>query len=258
MKKILVTRAAAQAQEFCDMLTQQGFEPICMPTIEIAPADDWTAVDAAFRNIQSYDALVFTSANAVTYFIERMARAGANCDMLPAGFGLGKKTKEAMTNCGIHLAPTADALDAKMLASEICTFMTQSGFDGITGMKFLFPCGYKAREELPQALRVHGAIVEPVVVYKTSIPSTNNVAEIESLFAKNEIACVSFFSPSAVENFLALFPDFKTKNGNVAIAAIGETTAEAMHSHSLSVDIISSAPDAQTMAKEIAARLGNP
>jgi uroporphyrinogen-III synthase len=255
MKKILVTRAADQAQEFCTLLRQNGFEPVLFPVIEIAPTDDWSATDAAFRNIHSYDALVFTSPNGARYFIERMARVGSNCDELPAGFGLGKKTKETMNELGINVAPTMDTLDAKGLASEICTFMSNAGFDGVTGMKFLFPCGDKAREELPERLREHGAVVESLVVYQNRIPASINTQEVASLFAKNDIACVTFFSPSAVENFLTLFLDFKTKNGNVAIAAIGETTAEVLRSHSLSPALVSSSPDIETFAKEIAAAL---
>ncbi len=253
MKTVLVTRPLSQAKEFCELLGKQGIESVCLPMIEIAPIDNWAPVDAAFRRIGSYDALVFTSANAVEYFIERMARAGANCDMLPAGFGVGKKTKEAMSTYGIDVAPTADTLNAKMLASEICTFLTQAGYEGVTGMKFLFPCGEKAREELPAALAEHGAVVDSLPVYKTILPSgidDARIREIEAMFAQNTIVCVAFFSPSAVENFLILFPDFPTKY-TANVAAIGATTADALRSRSLIPAVVSSSPEAETFANAI-------
>ena len=148
-----------------------------------------------------------------------------------------------MAKFGIRVATTADTLNATMLAGEICTFLTQAGFDGVTGMKFLFPCGDKAREELPLALREHGALVEELVVYNTKIPALDSlhIQEIEAMFELNEIACVTFFSPSAVGNFLTLFPavpSFET----VAFAAIGATTAEALRSRALMPAVSHHAP----------------
>ena len=45
---------------------------------EIAPAADVGPLDAAIAQIEIYDWLVFTSANGVRYFAERLARERAS------------------------------------------------------------------------------------------------------------------------------------------------------------------------------------
>ncbi len=254
---ILVTRPESQAREFCDALAARGAETICLPTIAIGEPDDWGAADLALEQLDGYDALVFTSANGVRGFIARMAQRGHNCDELPAGFGLGRRTKEVMAECGITVVPTDDALDAAGLAEEICTFMRHGGYDGIEGMRFLFACGDKARPELPEALAQHGGIVDRIVVYANRPADPAGTARVASLLDSGAIACVTFFSPSAVDAFLQLFPTFRsTQRSHTKLAVIGNTTAAAIRTHGMEPDIVASNPDSSTFAEEIAKALG--
>lgn len=256
MKKVLVTRAADQAGSFRDALARRGLEPVCLPVIEIVPADDWAACDQALALIDDYEALIFTSANGVRYFVERMARVGRNCDEMPAAFGLGAKTKAAIEDVGLMCVPTADALNANGLAEEICTFMSSAGFKGIKEMRFLFPCGDKAREELPAALRVHGAIVDNVVVYLNRPARAEAAGAVRAMFEARDIACVSLFSPSQVTAFLALFPEFiAAYRATLTVAAIGDTTAAALQTAGIIPDLVSSSPESDIFAAAIAAAL---
>jgi uroporphyrinogen III methyltransferase/synthase len=228
----LVTRPESQSHDFVAALAACGVEAVCVPTIAIGPPDSWDACDLALEQLDHYDALVFTSANGVRAFIERMAFRGHNCDELPAGFGLGRRTKEVMIDCGITVVPTDDALNASALASEICTFMTQSGYDGVEAMRFLFPCGDKARVELPETLISHGAIIDQVVVYSNRTADPAGAERVQQLFDNGEISVVTFFSPSAVDGFITLFPAFKDLHrARVKLAAIGETTAASIRAH---------------------------
>lgn len=254
MKRILVTRPADQGREFGDALQRAGLEPMYAPMIEIVPTNDWTATDTALQAIDEYDALVFTSVNGVRFFVERMSRTGRNCDEMPAAFGVGKRTKATIVDCGLTLIPTDDTMTAEGLAGEICTYLSGAGFQGVEGMRFLFPCGDKAREELPDALRTHGAIVDPIIVYVNRPVSSASSAQIIAAVDRGEIAAAAFFSPSQVDAFLAFFPTLIADHrASLVIAAIGETTAGALRQVKIIPDVVSSSPDATTFATEIAA-----
>src|SRR5690349_1996951 len=75
-KRVVVTRAEAQADEYVNMLRQAGAVPILFPTIEIQPIPDNKALDSALSNLRDYDWIIFTSTNGVRTVLDRMAALG--------------------------------------------------------------------------------------------------------------------------------------------------------------------------------------
>ena len=65
MKRILITRPRAQADEFAAKLRNAGFEPVYFPVIEIKPVEDNIALERALSKLGCYEWIVFTSVNAV-------------------------------------------------------------------------------------------------------------------------------------------------------------------------------------------------
>jgi uroporphyrinogen-III synthase len=65
MKRILVTRPRAQADEFANKLRAAGFEPVYFPVIQIKPVEDNIALERALSKLACYEWIVFTSVNAV-------------------------------------------------------------------------------------------------------------------------------------------------------------------------------------------------
>ncbi|CAI8058294.1 Uroporphyrinogen-III synthase [Geodia barretti] len=63
-KRILVTRAQAQAHDLEARLQALGAVPLSFPTIHITPPrDGYAALDAALRELATFDWVVFTSVN---------------------------------------------------------------------------------------------------------------------------------------------------------------------------------------------------
>ena len=52
MKRILVTRPRAQADDFGEDLQSAGFEPIYFPVIEIRPIENNIALDQALAKLE--------------------------------------------------------------------------------------------------------------------------------------------------------------------------------------------------------------
>src|SRR5213596_2224843 len=71
-KTILITRAASQSADLRNRLEDLGARVIECPTIQIVPPKSWKPVDEAVRRLPTYQWLLFTSANAVAQFMDRM------------------------------------------------------------------------------------------------------------------------------------------------------------------------------------------
>ena len=72
-KTILTTRAAGSTGDLTQRLTELGARVIECPTIELEPIENCTAIDQAIHRMNTYQWLMFTSANAVDYFMKRIA-----------------------------------------------------------------------------------------------------------------------------------------------------------------------------------------
>ena len=75
-KRIVVTRPKEDAADLSDRLVALGAEAIEAPMTRIVPPEDWAPLDGAMQDISAYAWIVFTSANAVDQFMQRLYRTG--------------------------------------------------------------------------------------------------------------------------------------------------------------------------------------
>ena len=71
-KRVLVTRPRDQAAEMVDRLSIMGAEAIEAPMIRVEAPDDYGPLDKAAAEAGTYDWIVFTSTNAVDFFMRRL------------------------------------------------------------------------------------------------------------------------------------------------------------------------------------------
>src|SRR5574340_351596 len=77
--RILNTRTQHQASAFSAQLRTLGAIPVEFPAIRIAVPEDWAPLDHALKHLcesKYYDWLVFTSANGVKSFFDRLVAQG--------------------------------------------------------------------------------------------------------------------------------------------------------------------------------------
>lgn len=72
----------ATSRRLAARLPSRAAEVIQFPTIDIKPLEDYSSVDAAVRNLGAYDWLIFTSANGVKCFWERLEAQGLDARAL--------------------------------------------------------------------------------------------------------------------------------------------------------------------------------
>ena len=224
-KTVIVTRARAQASALTKKLEAQGAKVIEAPAIKIVPAADYAPLDNAIANINDYKWLVFTSANGVDYFFERLgaakkdARALANVTLA----AIGSATAKALAEHGLTADLIPSAYKAEELAEALAGEIT-------AGDKILLARAKVAREVLPESLRKIGAIVDVVTAYETVADCENKDELIEAL-ESGEASIVTFTSSSTVTNLLEVLGDKKELLNKAALAAIGPVTADTLKKH---------------------------
>ncbi len=232
-RKILVTRSREQAGALSDMLRRHGAEPIEFPVVKIVEPASFDEMDAALDRIESFDWLLFTSANGVRAVIDRLRALGRDIRWLkgPKIGAIGPKTAEAVKCCGINVAFTPAEFVAEAVAHEFP--------EDPAGKRILVFRAQEAREVLPEMLAQRGAQVDVVPVYRT-LTEESDVERIRELLNGGEIDAVTFTSSSTVRNFVELIGD----KGRVAIpngtkiACIGPITAQTAAQCGLDPDVI--------------------
>lgn len=73
---VLITRPAGQGGELSALVAAHGGSSVHLPLIRIGPPESWAPLDAAIEMADSFDWIVFASANGVRSFAERLRIAG--------------------------------------------------------------------------------------------------------------------------------------------------------------------------------------
>ena len=103
-KRVVVTRARAQAAGLARRIEALGGEVIEFPTIEIQPPESFAALDAALEKIADYDWVIFTSVNSVEPFLARLEQKGKTAAALaPLKVGaIGPETAKRLEEAQIR------------------------------------------------------------------------------------------------------------------------------------------------------------
>jgi uroporphyrinogen III methyltransferase/synthase len=250
--RVLVTRAADQSGGIASALRELGAEAVVIPMIRLAPPADLSKIDTALGQLAGYDALLFTSANAVRFFVARAGEIGrSTLEDAPPAACVGPITADAARRAGfsVELVPD-DRRDAVGLLEAVSKHWPPRG------RRFLLPQAEAARPELAEGLRGGGASVDAVTVYQTVAAEVDAEALREQLCGRR-LDALTFTSPSTAENFVALLDEESLKAAaDCTIAAIGSVTADALRRLGLEPDYVPDEPTMQRLAEGLAARMG--
>ena len=245
-KRILVTRARAQASEFADLLEANGAEVIQFPTIKIQPIE---GVDVPSPN--EYDWVIFTSVNAVEVFYERLRQNGKDVRAFGGSSvcAVGSKTVEALNNIGIQPDFVPSNARGSAIAGEI---------GDVCKKKILLPRAKIATADLPDALEQKGAFVDDVSLYDTVKVAGENREAIEAELLNGDIDFVTFTSSSTVTNFLEMFPahTLAVLLADVKVAVIGPTTQKTAQEQGVRVDVVAKEASVESLVEAIISETG--
>ena len=187
-RRVVVTRARAQASELAAKLAELGAEVVEAPMLEITDPDDGgAALQTALRDIASYDWLVLSSPNGVHRTFAHLPDARALAGVRIAAVGTG--TADALAGYRV----VADLVPTRFVAESLVAELPAPPPGG--GL-VLVARAQVAREVIPDGLRAAGWTVDVVDAYRSRpVPLTEEQAE-----AVAAADAVTFASSSSVTN----------------------------------------------------------
>ncbi len=220
-KRIVVTRASAQAEGMARALRRRGAIPVLAPTIEIGPPDDPAPLAQAARALDRYALVAFTSANGVEAFFRALDEAGLDARALRGAqvAAIGPGTAGALGRHGIRADVLAAEHRGEALAAAVLARVGPSE-------RVLLPRAAVARDVFPDALAAHGVSCDVVEAYRTRAPSADAVAGALARLRTRPPDAIAFTASSTVENFCALLPAPDVLLRRVAVASIGPITSD--------------------------------
>ena len=227
-KRIVITRAATQAGTLGHQLHELGADVVELPLIAFAPPMDAAPLDAALANLSDYDWLIFTSANGVRYFLDRLDQSPYDLRGLRAKLcAIGPATARELQE--LHLK--VDVIPEEYVAESLVDAMSR---EALVGKRVLIPRAAVARDVVPIELRKLGAHVDVVETYRTVVPAASEQLAKE-LFGAGKPDWITFTSSSTVKNFLALSGADSLLGVN--IASIGPVTSATAKMHCVEVSV---------------------
>ena len=223
-RRIVITRSAVQREMLAKELSARGAIPVVLPLVSFADPDDFAPLDRAIEEIQQFDWIILTSAQAVRAVVKRgeelersLMRSGSKLRIA----SVGPVTAEAARQAGLPVEYVAETHTGAALAEELG--------DRLQGAKVFLPRSDRANPDLPPALKRRGAQVTEVIAYRTLKPTDVDQRNLRQI-AEGAADAVLFFSPSAVQHFAELFggEQLRALQDKLAITAVGPVTANVL------------------------------
>jgi uroporphyrinogen III methyltransferase/synthase len=225
-RRVVVTRARAQASGLAATLRGLGAEVVELPAIRIEPRTGSEEVRAAIDAIHTYALVCLTSPNGAQLLFEAMAAAGLDARALASATvaAIGPGTAAALAEHGI----AADVVPERFVAEALVEALAAVD---LAGRPALVARAAEARDVLPEALRERGAEVDVVALYET----VREEPAPEAVEAAQDAGYVTFTSSSTVRNLTAALGDRFPAAARVV--SIGPVTSEAARAAGLEVAV---------------------
>jgi len=216
-RRVVVTRARAQASGLAATLRALGAGVVELPAIRIEPRIESEEVREAIGRIGEYALVCVTSPNGAHLLFEALATAGHDARALANATvaAIGPGTARALAEHGI----AADIVPDRFVAEALVEALADVDVDG---KRVLVARAAEARDVLPDALRERGAEVDVIALYET----VRGAPDDEAIDAAQSADYVTFTSSSTVRNLTEALGDrFPAAARVVSIGPITSETA---------------------------------
>lgn len=237
-KVVIVTRAEHQAAAFESLLQAEGATVYRYPCLAIAPPDNTGPLDDALRAAAEgrFDWLALTSANAVDAVAQRLAALG-----MPSGALTGLRVA-AVGPSTARAAEEALGLLVEMVPEVGYSALEMvEAFPDITGARILLPLSALDNNEMVRALARRGAQVTAVTAYQPGM--SRGGVNLPQLLAQGAVDAITLTSGSTANNLARRLQSEGGSVqllGNVCLACIGPSAAQALEALGLRASVIAS------------------
>ena len=230
-KVVLLRSADGPEDRYVRALEKRSLQATCVPVLAFRfPNQD--ALRSCLTDPSQYAGLILTSPRAV--------RALEGIDLPKAvwdtwtdqpAYAVGPKTASAVRDIGF--TPSGEGAGSASALESVIAKQKKP---------YLFLCGNRRRDVLPDALQEAGTPFEELIVYETGLRTALDIPDAR------EGDWLAFFSPSGIE---AVTQHAADKAKGYQVAAIGPTTASALRDGGWAVDAVAETPSPDALADAI-------
>jgi uroporphyrinogen III methyltransferase/synthase len=223
-RRIIITRARAQASGLLARLRDLGADAIELPVIAVEPLAEAEEIrEAVLRLGRPHSArrfAVFTSANAVRLALGALQETGHDVRLFSGVtlVAIGPETASALGAAGLR----ADLVPDEYVGEAVAELLIAQGVEGAL---VWLPRAAAARDVIPDRLRAAGAEIEITAIYRSVLPE-GTADRLRAELARGPVDAVTFTSSSTVAHFQTALAGASFPSGTIA-ACIGPVTARA-------------------------------
>jgi uroporphyrinogen-III synthase len=244
-RRVLVPRAAGQADELVSAMHNAGLDPVPVPTIAVQFEPPHGDLDTVAGLLHTYAWVVVTSGNGARAILKAAERILTELGA-PSWAAIGAATRRVLEQEGIEVTLQPSQSSAIALAIELPV---------VNGDRVLIVRGDLADEELAVALRARGALVDDVVAYRTGEAPEASRLLLRRALSEGPIAAVAFTSGSTVRGLVKLGRDESIDVLSIPSVCIGPETADEARAAGFHVLAISPAQESAALAAATARAL---
>lgn len=241
---VLITRPFTQSEHLLADVKALGGAPKIAPVIDICFRDD-AVVDAQVKALDTFDAAVVTSANALRALAAAAERLGQSL----SGRGLkwfviSQQTAQTAREFGLQPVTFEGVRTGEEFARKLIEVYAE-----LPPAKILVPRGQLGKQTILTALQSAGHNVVDCVCYDTVEHHLSR--ETWQGYLSAERIAILLFSPSAVHSLVKQLGPVPLKRRSIYKIAVGPTTAEACKTLGIEVSAVAQAPNAKSVLEAL-------
>ncbi len=258
-RQIVITRSKDQSAGFTKRLEMLGADVVEIPTIKTIAMEDCAPLDEAIvkmaensRGTAYYDWIIFTSANGVDYFFDRLHELKKDFRALSGSLlaAVGPATAQRLRDMGLMV----DFIPKDYVAEGLIAHFLKTDMHG---KRVLLPTAKVTRDVLHGELTTMGAEVDVTVCYET-VPDVSRLDLLKKVLADSRLDIVTFTSSSTVKNFVGMLKDtdLDAALANVKVVCIGPITVKTAEELGLRVDAVAEKSTIPSLVEAVQKVLG--
>lgn len=186
-------------------------------------------------NFADYNAVIFTSRNAVDYFFKTAEEVRYNVPESLKYFCISEAIAFYLQKYIVYRKKKV--FTGKQTFQDLIPVLKKH-----KDCKFLLPCSDIVSPNIKELLDKEGFKYQCVVLYRTVCSDLSDLKDVN-------YDVLAFFSPSGIKSLFQNFPEFKQNNTRIAV--FGSTTSKAAEEAGLRIDICAPQPEAPSMTKAL-------
>jgi len=242
-RRVLNTRPPGQGDDLDALVRTAGGSSLRVPVIRIGAPESWQPLDDAIQQADTFDWIVFASANGVRGFVDRLQGAGLDGRALGTArlAAIGPATREALEHSGFacDLTPT-------LFRSEgITAALAQSPRPS----RFLLVRANRGRDVMRREFEALGHGVREVAAYSSEPVESLDAATVAAI-DQMPVDWITITSSLIAESAIRLFGPWI---GQWRIASLSPITSATLRQHGIEPTVEASAAVAESLVKAMTA-----